>query len=301
MFNESKYTNCYNRIISTPDQEGERHHIVPRSLGGSDDPSNIVTLSLRKHYIAHLLLTKMVSDTKSSHKMLHALKMMSKTRKINSRAYEIMKNKFRELKFVTIYNPDTEECKYLYDGEDMPLGFQYGGAPKSEEWKEKIRGRKQSPEHISKRIANSAHNKGKKKYQHKVTGEKSLFLKQPDENWILMKKERRSISEARKGQKPYYNKQLNECKLFREGDTIPVGFLLGRGPIKGHKQTAYQKQKVKEANQKTVKITMTDGSVIETTGIVPWVKERDIPVSTFYYKRRLGDLRSYGIAKIEEM
>lgn len=36
----------------------ERHHIVPKSLGGPDDPSNLVTLTYREHFIAHWLLTK---------------------------------------------------------------------------------------------------------------------------------------------------------------------------------------------------------------------------------------------------
>jgi hypothetical protein len=36
----------------------ERHHILPRALGGSDDPTNLVVLSGREHWVAHLLLHK---------------------------------------------------------------------------------------------------------------------------------------------------------------------------------------------------------------------------------------------------
>jgi hypothetical protein len=36
----------------------ERHHIVPRSLGGSDEETNIVALTGREHYVAHLLLAR---------------------------------------------------------------------------------------------------------------------------------------------------------------------------------------------------------------------------------------------------
>lgn len=36
----------------------ESHHIVPKSLGGSDDNSNLVLLTAKEHYIAHLLLYK---------------------------------------------------------------------------------------------------------------------------------------------------------------------------------------------------------------------------------------------------
>ena len=46
------------RLENPPTEKFERHHIVPRSLGGSDDKDNIVKLTLREHYIAHLLLCK---------------------------------------------------------------------------------------------------------------------------------------------------------------------------------------------------------------------------------------------------
>lgn len=34
----------------------EKHHILPRSLGGSDDETNLVYLTYREHYIAHRML-----------------------------------------------------------------------------------------------------------------------------------------------------------------------------------------------------------------------------------------------------
>ena len=36
----------------------EKHHIVPRCMGGSDDASNLVPLTPEEHYIAHQLLVK---------------------------------------------------------------------------------------------------------------------------------------------------------------------------------------------------------------------------------------------------
>lgn len=41
----------------------ENHHIVPRSMGGSDDASNIVCLTVRQHLISHLLLFKIHRHT----------------------------------------------------------------------------------------------------------------------------------------------------------------------------------------------------------------------------------------------
>lgn len=37
----------------------ELHHIMPRSMGGKDENGNLVFLTVRQHYIAHLLLTKL--------------------------------------------------------------------------------------------------------------------------------------------------------------------------------------------------------------------------------------------------
>jgi hypothetical protein len=34
----------------------ERHHILPRSMGGTDEPDNLVKLTAREHFIAHWLL-----------------------------------------------------------------------------------------------------------------------------------------------------------------------------------------------------------------------------------------------------
>lgn len=37
----------------------ERHHVVPRCIGGDDSPENIVRLTPEEHYVAHQLLVKM--------------------------------------------------------------------------------------------------------------------------------------------------------------------------------------------------------------------------------------------------
>jgi hypothetical protein len=59
------YGSIYNALITkaqaraTVDGYKERHHIVPRSLGGSDDKLNLVELTAREHFIAHVLLAKL--------------------------------------------------------------------------------------------------------------------------------------------------------------------------------------------------------------------------------------------------
>jgi len=39
-------------------ERGERHHVLPRCLGGEDEPENIVRLSSGDHLFAHILLAK---------------------------------------------------------------------------------------------------------------------------------------------------------------------------------------------------------------------------------------------------
>ena len=53
-----------------------KHHIIPKSLGGSDDACNLVSLTAREHFVCHLLLTKMLTDG-NRHKMVYALHMLS--------------------------------------------------------------------------------------------------------------------------------------------------------------------------------------------------------------------------------
>ena len=79
MFKENKYTRLYNSLIERATTRNwnkasgrERHHIVPQSLGGSNDKSNLTYLSAREHFICHWLLVKM-TEGEARGKMLYAL------------------------------------------------------------------------------------------------------------------------------------------------------------------------------------------------------------------------------------
>lgn len=63
----------------------EKHHITPRCLGGSDSSSNIVKLTPREHFIAHLLLWKIHPEHQG---LSFAVVMMGKR---NNRKYGFLK------------------------------------------------------------------------------------------------------------------------------------------------------------------------------------------------------------------
>jgi len=96
----NKYSKTYFAITSNAKQritEGytELHHIIPQSMGGSNDKDNLVELTAREHFICHWLLIKM-TEGKDRSKMLYALNgMKAENRyqqryntKITARVYE---------------------------------------------------------------------------------------------------------------------------------------------------------------------------------------------------------------------
>jgi len=96
----NKYSKLYYNITSNAKQritEGytELHHIIPQSMGGSNDKENLVELTAREHFICHWLLVKMTEGDDRS-KMLYALKGMKAENKhqqryhtkITARVYE---------------------------------------------------------------------------------------------------------------------------------------------------------------------------------------------------------------------
>jgi len=74
----------------------ESHHIVPKSMNGNDDKDNLVNLTAREHFVAHILLVKIYPEHKG---LINAVNMMTVTSdKIvrNNRMYGWLKEKFSE-------------------------------------------------------------------------------------------------------------------------------------------------------------------------------------------------------------
>jgi len=127
-------------------QYTENHHIVPKSLGGSDDKSNLVRLSAREHFLCHLLLTKIYNEgTPEWCKMIKAFAYMcyaesdEQKRYVNSRFYQKFKQNFSKVQSLLqsgdknsqhntmwIYNEDLRLSKKISKFDFIPIGWQKG-------------------------------------------------------------------------------------------------------------------------------------------------------------------------------
>ena len=81
-FINNKYTHIYYAIVNRAKarelkEYKEKHHIVPKSLGGNNSSENLVELTAREHFICHRLLTKMTTGTAKKKMWLAVSKMLS--------------------------------------------------------------------------------------------------------------------------------------------------------------------------------------------------------------------------------
>lgn len=149
------YKNIYYKIIENAKMENEngkrslgyfeKHHIQPKSLGGTNEKENLVKLTAREHFICHWLLIKMYDKgTIERNKMLCALWRMqgineNHKRYINSRVYEKLRIEFAEAvsKLTSVSQSGSRNSQF-----------------------------------------------GKKWYTNRDTGESKSFFEKPNEKWI---------------------------------------------------------------------------------------------------------------------
>ena len=102
--NQQKWANHYwklcNRAVNRElpkEAYIERHHTIPKCVGGPQDHSLSVKLTAREHFVAHLLLVKMYPNNP---RLIYAAFIMSRSKKnnrhINNREYEWLKKKRKE-------------------------------------------------------------------------------------------------------------------------------------------------------------------------------------------------------------
>ena len=97
----------------------ETHHIIPRSFKGTDDNINLIKLSARHHYIAHLLLARATNSPKmikALHKMVYSTRGdVKRDYKITSRVYAYVREE--HAKIVSGYSKNTVVARQIYTEE----------------------------------------------------------------------------------------------------------------------------------------------------------------------------------------
>lgn len=126
---ENKYYKWYLNIICNRlnnkldnlDRYVECHHILPKSLGGTDEENNLVNLSPKEHFIVHQLLPRFISG-QGKYKMIYAAScMFMKTkymtdRYINSNFYAYIKphlSKIVSKQFTDLWNDNDYRNKTI--------------------------------------------------------------------------------------------------------------------------------------------------------------------------------------------
>lgn len=101
----------------------ENHHITPKSEGGSNDPSNLVKLTAREHFLAHWLLHRMDPESLSR---AHSFWRMCRGR-----------GKVLPENWITVSSRVYEEARLAH----------------SKAISKQLKGRKKTPEHVAKVVA----------------------------------------------------------------------------------------------------------------------------------------------------
>lgn len=147
------YKRIYQKIIKNRknnsfDGYTETHHIIPRSLGGTNDKENLVNLSAREHFICHALLANMYTkESNEWYKMNYALSMMqsqshsmNNSRYFNSHLYSYYRDRFKnyigkvnsihqsgsgnsQYGTMWISNIELKETKRIHRNEKIPNGW----------------------------------------------------------------------------------------------------------------------------------------------------------------------------------
>lgn len=215
-FIENKYKNLYFKIImnakNRPEISGykEKHHIIPRSMGGSDSLDNLVYLTSREHFICHYLLIKF-SLAGSRKLLIYAFRMMgnksetNKERYINSRLYAASKKDFSKL-----------------------MSQLHKGKPKTQEHRAKISAKLSGVPYTEERKASHVAGMSGKKHKDLTKNKMSMsLLGRP-------KSEQHKINMS--GKTVFTNIITHVCTKF-DLSKISINEILSQGWVKGHKKT----------------------------------------------------------------
>lgn len=247
--NDNWYKKVYNSIIENAKSRGldksnldkyyEKHHIIPKCLGGDNNKDNLVLLTAKEHFIAHRILYRLHPDNNKL--LLAVIAMMSPGNKSNHR--ENIKLRSSTIAFYRELHAQSLRGKHH-----------------SEETKRKIsegnKGKKLSAEQINylKKINTGRHPSEETRKKMSIAHSKENLtpeiidkIRKSSTGRRHTEETKRKISEANKGKV----RPIEWCENISKGKTGKPG----------HKHTESTKQKMSQNSPRNLKIMGPDGTI----------------------------------------
>lgn len=287
---ENKYTKWYEALIEKAKQREtllgykERHHIVPNCFVKNNSKENLVELTAREHYIAHLLLWKMSMEPKWHNKMTMALNVMvngsghkkqDRSYKINSKIYAA-----HRLEYVAYLS---EHMK----GE----GNSFRGKKHSAESLEKMRAWQRDPvikQKQRERVAGKNNPMYKKTHSEEMRKQISNSVAAA---WSEEDKIAKSIWAKEKWQDPEYKKKMIDIRKTSEGWLNRDWKAINRKAADTRISRGW-----KPSEETKKKLSETRKAKIASGEIVPWNKGTSKPKPVYTEEEKLKR-KLDGIAK----
>lgn len=240
----------------------EKHHIIPKCMGGDNNKRNLAILTPEEHYVAHQLLTKIYP---SNIKLIYATTMMCASKRYNNKLYGWLRRRFGESQKGKFISEETrqkiskanmgnvcsdETRKKLSELKRGELHNMFG-VPRSQETRQKIsdanKGKVLSAE-TRQKMSNSG--KGRKH-----SDESKLKMSSAQTGKIHSEEHRQNNSEARKGKKLSDETKLKMSKAAK-GRVVSTetrekisASNMGKRGIKMSPETIIKREETKRRNR----------------------------------------------------
>jgi hypothetical protein len=193
------YQIIYNQIIERAqnrklDGYKERHHIIPKCMGGSNDKTNLVELTAREHFLCHMLLCEMYPEEIKLVTSLWLMAIGKKRKKENK--YTIGSRIYESLKIKNAKNQSKSQTgRKLSEETKLKMSEAKLGKKLPEETKQKMRKPKSSTENMSRPKSEET----KEKIRQSMMGQNKNKMSEETKKKIYTTERNKKISNSQKG------------------------------------------------------------------------------------------------------
>lgn len=239
MFIDNKYTKWYFKLIDSRKERifeindySEKHHIIPKSLGGSNKKDNIIKLTAKEHFICHRLLVKM-TEGKEKVKMSYALRCMINRENTHQKRYKITGAKYEKIII---------ETKAILSENTKGKNNSFYGKTHTDETKKRLsllRNKRHSEGSIEGMINKNHTDESKQKIREATIKQFSNKANREVQRQKALEQfkdpvKRYEAGNGKRGKKWFYNPITLDSVMCFEKDK-PDGYLIGRTGKKGIK------------------------------------------------------------------